>query len=73
MALTKGDLQAVRSVVREELTVTEGRLSRKIETEVEKLAQITGRQFERLRRRTDALAHHVGYAFGPEVDEITER
>ncbi len=97
MALTKGDLTAVRPVIREEtqgfarksylaqfatkddlaslatkgdiaslkdeLVAVECRLTRKIETEPENLAQITRREFGHVHRRTEALAHHVGYTF----------
>ncbi len=85
MALTKDDLNAIRSVIREEtshlatkgdiagvrgeLSATEGRLVRKIEEEAERLAQIAVREFRRVHRRTEALARHVGYTFEPELDE----
>lgn len=84
MALTKDDLQSARSVVRDEtarlatkddLAATETRLSQKIETEIEGLAAITKREFDRVHQalnvyvrrvekveeRVEKLAHHVGY------------
>jgi hypothetical protein len=62
---TKGDIASVK----EELVAVEGRLKRKIEAEAENLARITVREFGRVHRRTEALAHHVGYTFEPEADE----
>jgi hypothetical protein len=69
---SKEDLVSVKAEVasvRTELGAVEGRLTKRIEAEAEKLAQITIKEFRRVHRRTEALARHVGYTFEPEADE----